>query len=237
MGCDIHLYVEKNNNGIWSAVDKFARDEPDEPGQEGYLHASSEFYEGRNYNLFSILADVRNGSGFAGVKTGDGFVPIAEPRGIPDDASDEIKAISAQWDCDGHSHSHHTLRELLDYDWTQRAKLQGWVGAEDWAKWSRYDRKKGNGPESYSGGVSGPNVRHLTAEEMDALLLPVATSYGPEREDFARKHSDCYAQAEWGVAYHDAARSFVSETIPKLLKLAGGTKGLDDVRIVFFFDN
>lgn len=49
-----------------------------------------QIYHDRNYDVFGMLADVRNGSGFAGVDTGDGFVPIDVPRGLPDDLSAEV---------------------------------------------------------------------------------------------------------------------------------------------------
>jgi hypothetical protein len=39
----------------------------------------------RSYDTFAMLANVRNGRGFAGIKTSDGFPFIAEPRGLPDD--------------------------------------------------------------------------------------------------------------------------------------------------------
>lgn len=39
----------------------------------------------RHYQLFSVLADVRNGYGFAGVPTGEWVKPISSPRGIPQD--------------------------------------------------------------------------------------------------------------------------------------------------------
>jgi hypothetical protein len=240
MGCDIHLYVEKRNaEGNWTAVDSFKRDEPDEGESKGHLYVDyrEQFYNGRNYNLFAILADVRNGRGFAGIKTGEGFNPISEPRGVPDDASPEYAELVEQWGCDGHSHSHHTLRQILDYDWTQVSSLQGWANAVAWTKWSRWSRQNGEGPQDYCGGVSGPSIKHVTTEEMDELLKPVASKYGPEREEFAEQHRNTYALAQWTEPYHRAAGSFVGETIPRLLKLAGGTVGLDDVRIVFFFDN
>lgn len=240
MGCDIHLYVEKRDqSGQWLAVDEFTRDEPEDGEEKGNLYCPYDkgYYSDRNYNLFAILADVRNGRGFAGIKTGEGFSPIAEPRGVPDDASPEYKEIVEQWDCDGHSHSHHTLRQLLDYDWTQVSNLQGWTDAPSWATWSRWKRERGEGPEDYCGDVSGPSITKLSADEMDELLAPVAREYSPKREEFAREHINAYALAQWTEPYHRAAGSFVSETITRLLKLAGGTAGLDDVRIVFFFDN
>lgn len=76
-------------------------------------------YDGRNYNLFAMLADVRNGRGFAGVYTGEGFNPIADPKGAPSDMSSEIKSACEYWEGDGHSHSWFTVKELLDYDWEQ----------------------------------------------------------------------------------------------------------------------
>lgn len=66
MGTDIHLFVETRVNGVWE------------------LRSDAPRFSGRNYNEFAILAGVRNGTGFAGCDT-DGFAPIAEPRGLPDD--------------------------------------------------------------------------------------------------------------------------------------------------------
>src|SRR5262249_46209472 len=133
MGCDIHFYVEKQVNGAWYSADKWAPNE--DAGDEGEpilaLAYKNRFYSDRNYNLFGILANVRNGSGFAGCDTGDGFVPISEPRGIPDDVSKEVKAEADRWDGDGHSHSWLTVTELMAYDWTQTTKLRGYVSAAE----------------------------------------------------------------------------------------------------------
>ncbi len=132
MGCDIHFYVEKYSNedyigpkdiseerdtkiGViteditlsncyrWIPVDKWIY-------EDGYWNVpyNESFYKGRDYFLFSILADVRND---------DTVVPISYPRGIPDDPSYPYKLISENWDGDGHSHSYFTLEELLNVDW------------------------------------------------------------------------------------------------------------------------
>lgn len=67
MGCDIHSVAQVQEDGKWKTVEvRVAGDD-------------------RNYDSFAVLADVRNGSGFAGVKTGEGWDYIAEPRGLPDD--------------------------------------------------------------------------------------------------------------------------------------------------------
>jgi hypothetical protein len=234
MGADIHLYVEKKVDGKWIAQGEFTREEAEEDGSRGYISGGRDFYSGRNYDLFAILANVRNGRGFAGVKTGEGFNPIAEPKGVPEDASDEYKAISENWGCDGHSHSYLTIRELLDYDWTQETGKQGWVDMVAWERWSRWARDGGLGPDSYSGGVSGGAVKHITAEEADALFKDVSWQ---ERKEVAKQHENTYALAEWGTPYYRAAGNFMSDTLSQLLALAGGTRGIDDVRIVFFFDN
>ena len=136
MGCDIHWYVErfttdpenettptskvnKRENRVnellgetseprWISADTW---EAEDYG-DGYIHWSnypSCLYRGRNYHLFSILADVRSyGEGNA----------ITEPRGVPDDASDAYLYIVEQWKGDGHSHSYFTLTELLEHDWS-----------------------------------------------------------------------------------------------------------------------
>lgn len=80
MGCDIHLFVERRTDAGWEQVPN--------PESDDWAHPARWYHE-RNYHLFAILASVRNGVGFAGVKTGDGFNVIAEPRGLPDDAQRE----------------------------------------------------------------------------------------------------------------------------------------------------
>ncbi|WP_206689631.1 hypothetical protein, partial [Streptococcus pseudopneumoniae] len=39
----------------------------------------------RNYDLFGIIGNVRNGTGFAGVVLGTGWPSIADHRGLPED--------------------------------------------------------------------------------------------------------------------------------------------------------
>ena len=232
MGCDIHFYVEKKVDGVWQFQGTVTKTEIDD--ETCFDVSAPDFYDGRNYNLFAILADVRNGHGFAGVTTGEGFVPISDPRGVPDDASKEYKQIVDSWDVDGHSHSYHTLRQLLDYDWTQSTRLTGWCSMKEWNRWIRWDRDHGESPESYRGSVSGAGVKHLTPAEADALF---AGKNYDEREAIAEANPGTYAPAVWQNPYYRSGRTFLSETVPKLLKLAGGTQNLDDVRIVFFFDN
>ena len=65
--------VEKDDREIWETIN--IDDE----------NFDSPHYIPRNYLLFSVLADVRNGTGFAGVITYKPVVPISEPRGLPDD--------------------------------------------------------------------------------------------------------------------------------------------------------
>jgi hypothetical protein len=108
MGCDIHPHFEtKNEQGKWERL-VTRRDElmdllygPDsektdeEMTQEERDKLLEEMWEhpldiGRNYDLFAILADVRNGRGFAGVVTGTGFDPISNPRGLPRDVSNDV---------------------------------------------------------------------------------------------------------------------------------------------------
>jgi hypothetical protein len=66
-------------------------------------------YDGRNYYLFALLADVRNYSGE--------IIPFRKPRGLPEDLSKILRDQNEEWDSDGHSHSYFMLSELLSFDW------------------------------------------------------------------------------------------------------------------------
>ena len=222
MGCDIHCYAErKNKDGKWEIVGNVKKEE------DGWVSIDYEPYHDRNYNLFAILANVRNGTAFAGCETGEGFNPISNPKGVPSDASEDY-----EWVGDGHSHSYFTLRELLDYDWTQTTQLQGWVNMVDWENFNLYGKK--DSPKNYCGMISGKSVECISEEEADKLFEGLSRK---ERIEVAKLHSNKYALAKWTMKYSQCADNFLSNTITELLKLAGGTKGIDDIRIVFFFDN
>lgn len=67
MGCDIHSIGQVRIKGKWETkIQDVAGDECD-------------------YNIFAILANVRNGTGFAGIPTGEGYTNYFEPRGLPHD--------------------------------------------------------------------------------------------------------------------------------------------------------
>lgn len=251
MGCDIHFYVEKKIDGRWQTADVWEQDECDDAGD---LHVSYKkaFYSGRSYNLFSILADVRNGRGFAVVKTGEGFNPIAEPRGIPEDACAEYRACAERYGCDGHSHSYFTLAELLAFDWTQVTTQQGWVNPIEWARWRDYGK-----PSGWCGSIGGGHVRHLSSEDFEAAWQKVRVENGYPESRYASAHltrhqedggdvarmkellgGSPYALVTWDEPYFEAiSGDFFGKTIPRLLKLASDVGGADNVRTTFFFDN
>lgn len=200
MGCDIHIYAEKRVGGKWQK-------------------ATDDIDRGRNYDLFAMLANVRNGTGFAGCDTGDGFKPIAMPKGLPADVSRAVKKESDGWGVDGHSHSWLTVAELLAYDWQgQTTKRRGWVSGSEYKRWKA---SGANGPDSWCGGVGGGGVQHVSNQEMDRRIA--------SEKDVGRH----YTLVEWGVSYADCARDFLSETLPTLRAMGDP----EDVRIVFWFDN
>ena len=241
MGCDIHLRVEKQTKDGWKPAEEMIPNKyAGEEGEPATLPAR--FYNGRNYDLFAILANVRNGRGFAGCDTGDGFTPIADPRGLPDDVSDEVKEDSEGWGCDGHSHSWFTLAELLAFDWTQTTKKRGWINGPTAERWLRI-RQWEPAPEEYCGMVDGRDVQHISVEEMEQRLNAIKARYGERtnhhwaeiEKAIARELGNTYAQAEWGTTYAQSCENFWIDTMPKLLQLCQGKP--KNVRIVFWFDS
>ena len=99
MGCDIHMMAEIRRRDkeqdkyeeVWEKLDEPVFKNPYYKKDGEYEWEQHEFtsepYGNRNYKLFSFLADVRNGYGFAGVDTGNRIEPIADPRGNPEYAS------------------------------------------------------------------------------------------------------------------------------------------------------
>jgi hypothetical protein len=272
MGCDIHFHLERYNEKTakwqeipgpvrkcWScegAGHHIARG-GEKQGEDikcywckGTGKKREEWYEGRNYNLFAMLADVRNGRGFAGIKTGEGFTPIAGPKGLPPDVSGKIQKASDEYGCDGHSHSWHTLQQLLDYDWEgQTTTLQGVISIGDYAHWKLLcaDTGKQVAPRSYSGGIFGQNIVTTEPFLADSLLKsgdvkvlwdePPTGPLDHFRSD-SKDGNQYYVRVSWDETYREAAGEyFFTEVIEPLKAFAKKYGGNDKLRIVFWFDN
>jgi hypothetical protein len=233
MGCDIHLYVEvKDENGVWKSADTwFEEDGQFSTYETGMSFVNHAFYSGRSYDLFSILASVRNGRGFAGVETGAGFVPIAEPKGVPEDMSPEYQRVVGQWYGDGHSHSFLTVQEMMNYDWTQTTTKTGLVGRKEFARFKLEGK-----PKSW---CAGSSAEEISNDEMQKRIL---RETGKDELDWSVFHllkesqfafDVIMTRVFWEVSYYEPVSDFLSETMPKLWKLGSP----ENVRIVFFFDN
>ena len=238
MGCDIHMWVEVRSpeadawgNRPWAFLktppqgfDEFAEEHGWDPS----------WYSGRNYDAFAMLASVRNGVGFAGIKTGEGFKPIAMPRGIPEDATDDYKVKVEEYGIDGHSHSWLTLRELQEYPAKDlRTQHEGTVGVTQFSVW-----KKEGKPKSWSGGVFGQKVEMVDHDTMQKFIDEGTLSVGDTEDPYARDPEvdgkSYYTRVSWEETYFESAPFLFETLIPELEKIDADP---DDIRIVFYFDN
>ncbi len=219
MGCDIHLYVEKRGVLGWEKQYGFVSDYFD-PTNEYFsgkdFRDTDEPYQSRNYTVFAAPANVRNGYGFAGIDTGDPLIPIAEPRGLPDDVSSAIQETADAFGDDGHSHSYLTLAELRDYNWDKPLTSRGCVQLSDFKK-----LRPGEPPKEWRGGVFGGNTRTISIAE--------AETYKP------KPGQEVYVNYQWVTPLRDCCSGFLNHMLPILEKLSDGDA--ESVRIVFWFDN
>ena len=123
MGCDIHFNTEIKKNGVWRQNTDAVFPNPDYELNGKYDWQKEKFTNtppnGRRYDWFSVLANVRNGTGFAGHKTGSGFSVIANPRDVPADATKEWKEYVEKWGYDLHSVSYLSINDFDNFDWNQ----------------------------------------------------------------------------------------------------------------------
>lgn len=232
MGCDIHMMLEARENGIWQNKSELSNDEW-RSGNEPY--PKSQPWDGRNYVVFGILAGVRSNL----------CEPIAPPRGMPFDAHPITKQFMSDYD---HTPSWLSLRDIIEYDWTQTIEDGGYVNAYNWAKW----RDTGK-PYEWSGLVSGSTVIHVEPEDFEAawqntikaLGLPETrwpSSHLYQRDGEATKHflrqfdsPNVYTHVSWKEPLYDRTHHFYGTLVPKLMSISGGNP--DNARIVFYFDS
>lgn len=238
MGCDIHIIAEVKPRKTFIQRLLFWKKPPSwevnkspifpnpwykEGAESGFQKGEYLPYpeDGRNYDWFSILADVRNGYGFAGVTTGQQFKVIAEPRGVPNDATQEWKETVERWDCDMHSKSYLTLEDFDSFDWNQVTMKTGAITIEEYQK----VRQDNATPDSWCGSVGGGNTVTISQEDADEHLV----NHIPEL-----KGKKIYVQYYWPVIYRDWFDYKIKNVIEPLRKLKAKNK---DARIVFGFDN
>lgn len=197
MGTDIHgVFQKQAADGSWQDVE-------------------TEFKFNRHYQLFAVLAGVRNGFGFAGVPTGDPVEPISKPRGLPEGFITNVAACEAdyepthngQWMGD-HSHSWLSCAEMLE--WWKHAPEVTKVGVLSRGTYENWD--KVGPPEVWSGGVSGGGV--VIASE-DPPVYPKGWNY---------------ISCRWRVKLADELDYFFTE-VRRLVDLHG------KIRFVFGFDS
>lgn len=270
MGCDIHSFAEVRKEGKWVKVGKVFPNpyhDPERPnsveedGFEWNAKLTDHPYDCRNYDMFAILANVRNGRGFAGCDTGDGFRPIAMPRGMPKDMSDEVMAeYTLQVLPDDHhlqdKRGYCTLEDARH--WVQN-KYSRWVERDiivtgpDWhsASWLTLREL-----EEYDWDQTTKHRGYVYPDEFTLFLKNgkpdswCGDSFGPKKVSnsemkqlikdgkanggwMSKTPNKYITQVEWEEPYRESAKDFLETVLPELRKLGGP----DDVRIVFFFDN
>jgi hypothetical protein len=226
MGTDIHIAVERFNGTKWEWTGiKVKRD--------------------RNYDLFAILADVRNGTGFGGIVTGAGFVPISEPRGFPEDVDprsigygeDELEGDPEDHElkedlwgskADGqHDETWLLLSEILDYDYSQKTIQCGYMKEEDYARY-----RESGVLQTYCGSVWGGGVVTLREGQYEALRAG-SLSHGDRKIQYDPKGITYYIQTSWEVEYSERVGHWVKAVREQLLPL--GDPKL--TRLIFNFDS
>lgn len=171
MGTDVHPGFQKRVK--------------DAEGNESWEFILDHNYDGgRHYFLFGWLANVRNGSGFAGCDTGDGIKPLAMPRGLPDglaerdyppeseDAGWWNTPAYEEWKKTGgsfgdHSHSWLTSTEIIEG--SKNFSPVNKRGVISMAEYKAWDKK--TPLESWSGGIWGKGHRTINQGEVTPQLL------------------------------------------------------------------
>lgn len=171
MGCDIHVLTEAlisvDDKKVWVNVDNWrfnphysANNEDGDPEMD-----LIPIYRNRNYDLFTLLAGVRDYSGDT--------QSVSPPKGIPPDAAPQTLAEVERYGSDGHTHSWLTLAEIRAFHETGPTKnYTGLVTPED-----SQNLDNGIFPESWCQGSSNKSlVRRewtMPADDLKWIIAPM----------------------------------------------------------------
>lgn len=238
MSTDIEFYVERREGDEWVSCDTWNRN----PDPDGFLTGedfiAAPCWNDRDYDMFSILADVRS--------TGD-YTSIAPLRGLPDDMSIMLSTYAHERVSGGYGRSPSwlTLAEILAFDWDQHVKLEGYAHASHLHEWVRAGRREAGIPPPDLFELAEVKERwpdHSLISENEVLLRtePIDNPY--ETTDVSREIrlkgevasalENCFVYVSWSVTYRSRAENFFRYAVSEM-KRHGDPK---DVRCVFWFD-
>lgn len=237
MGCDIHAAIEYKDKGVWRALltpNKYYKKYDDEPETTASLNID------RDYNLFSILANVRNGSHYYDM--GEEFNYISSERGLPKDITSKAEKTACTGD---HSDTWVNLQEILDFDWSQVVTRRGVVDVVTFEEWDRC-KEFWPVPKSYSGDVCGANIVHISEEEMRSYVNGIMKQARGEeytsnleilKNDNAwNSEKKRYTRVTWKQSYAECTKQIWTNLLPHMLPL-GKKHGYNNVRLVMNFDS
>jgi hypothetical protein len=208
MGCDIPGVLQKKVDGTWQEM----------PGAFG----------DRSYNVFAMLANVRNGYGFAGCETSSGYEFIQEGRGLPEDFSmkdDEYHKDGTDegfWMGD-HSHGWVTAKELATFDLSRKVTRVGVIPEDKYL----HCKACGSKPESWSGSISGPDIVTFEADQYDQLRANKDLPQGKR----------IHVRMRWESNYYNSVPKDFLEMIHAATREGLLLGDLEAVRFVFGFDS
>lgn len=198
MGCDIHSIGQVKKSGTWETV-------VTQPGGDD-----------RDYNSFAVLAGVRNGYGFGGCKTGEGWPVLYEQRGLPED----IQLIDGE---------NVKLTEPFYWSETSDPEYEFWIGdhSHSWLT-----LKELHNIYNIFNGKTYKKSGMVSEEQYNIFLKE-----GKPKEWCGWTNQENYKKIEWLENAQD-----LLGTLRSMMEVLNETRlkynvSEDDIRVVFGFDN
>lgn len=201
MGTDIHgVFQKRNKQNEWVDID-------------------TKYEFNRHYQLFAFIGDVRNGFGFAGVRTGEHINPLTSRRGVPSDIQiDNFNDYGIIWLGD-HSHSWFYIKEYFAHLEKAKSVIQtGIISRPHYEEWIKTypDPETRKSPSSYANGIWGKDIVIVNDNEVEKQKHPHYT----------------HIRVEWSASLKEEFDYFTKELVRLIAE-----HETEEIRFVFGFDS